>query len=145
MYAIYYKHFTCECKICGRNITNKSNLKRHLSEQHDLIDIDREVPRESLPIFPCHICMNQFKRKSTLIEHMVVHKEKRLRYEYDQCEETFYSVNNLRSHQKIVFILTQFGINHINHVTMSRAIPFVSHLLGNAVIFFELAVSQINL
>ena len=101
MYSIHYKHFACECKICGRNITSKSNLKRHLSEQHDFIDIGREVPRESLQIFPCDICMKQFKRKTTLIEHMEIHKEKRTRYQCDQCEETFYSVKNLRSHKNL--------------------------------------------
>ena len=133
MYAVHYKHFACECKICGRNITSKSNLKRHLSEQHDLINIDREVPREFLTNFPCDICRKQFKRKTTLMEHMEIHREKRTRYQCDQCEETFSLVKNLRSHKNLHSNEGKVYPCHICKVEFLRNTNLKEHMKTHAV------------
>ena len=101
MYAVHYKRAACECKVCGKKIANKSNLKRHICEQHKLLNIDRELPRESFKIFMCQVCLKQFNRKSTLNDHMKVHDQKRLRYECNQCTETFSMLKSLRRHQKL--------------------------------------------
>ena len=101
MYTVHYKRAVCECRICGRNITNKSNLKRHLCEQHNLLNLEREVPRESFEKFQCDVCFKHFNRKATLNNHMIVHEQRRMRYECDQCDETFSLIKNLRRHQKL--------------------------------------------
>ena len=45
MFEVHYKLFMCQCQVCGENITKKANLKRHLEEQHGIINTDRHVPR----------------------------------------------------------------------------------------------------
>ena len=101
MYTVHYKRDVCECRICGRNITNKSNLKRHLCEQHNLLNLERELPRESFEKFQCDVCFKHFNRKATLNNHIIVHEQRRMRYECDQCDETFSLIKNLRRHQKL--------------------------------------------
>ena len=100
MFDVHYKQSTCQCAVCGENFTKKANLKRHLEEQHDIINTDRHVPKEQLKDFICSICGSHFIRKSILIDHMKVHDEKRIKYECSHCQETFSSLTNLKRHEK---------------------------------------------
>ena len=101
MYTVHYKRIACQCNICGQNITKKSNLKRHLAEQHQVINTDRELPRESLNRYECEVCLKQFKRKTALISHMEIHKAGRKQYECNQCGGKFATMSNLGLHQKL--------------------------------------------
>ena len=98
--TIHYRRDECECKLCGMQITRKSNLKRHLAEQHGMIDVERELYRESLKVFTCNVCKKQFKRKFHLYEHEKIHRDIRERYSCNECEETFISIYTLRRHKK---------------------------------------------
>ena len=100
MFEVHYKQSLCQCTVCGENITKKANLKRHLEEQHGIINTERHVPREQLKSFICQICGSTFKRKSNMIEHMKVHDKNRIRYKCSQCQETFSLLTNLKRHEK---------------------------------------------
>ena len=101
MFEVHYKLFMCQCQVCGENITKKANLKRHLEEQHGIINTDRHVPREQLKSFSCQVCGKHFIRKSNMNEHMQVHDMNQVRYECSQCHETFAFFKSLKRHKKI--------------------------------------------
>ena len=101
MHEVHYRQFTCQCSICGKELSKQSNLKRHLQEQHDIYDMNRELPREISKSFICLKCGTKFLRKSNLLEHVKIHDEKRTRYKCSHCEDTFSVLRNLRRHERI--------------------------------------------
>ena len=97
---VHEKKDSCFCKICVKEISFSSNLKRHYREVHGIFDFGRELHKEKLKIYSCNICNNRFKRKSHLASHQKIHGKDRIRYKCDECESSFFSIYNLRHHKK---------------------------------------------
>jgi hypothetical protein len=64
---VHEKKDACFCKICLKEISFSSNLKRHYREFHGIFDFGRELHKEK--IYSSNICNNRFKRKSHLASH----------------------------------------------------------------------------
>ena len=128
MFEVHFKHSMCRCKVCGEIITKKSNLKRHLKEQHGIINIDREVTREQLKSFCCEVCGKQFNRKSNMIDHMKIHDTNRIRYECSQCQKVFTLLRNLRHHEKLHTSYIKGYSCHLCNVEFVRKSNLRQHL-----------------
>ena len=96
--TIHFNRDVCECRICGARLVKRFYLKRHLAEQHGVLNFGLSLDREQLPKYTCSICDKEFKRRYHLSEHEKVHQVKK-RYVCDLCEETFSYKSKLTRHK----------------------------------------------
>ena len=90
----------CECKICSMRFTSRFSLKRHLAEQHGVLNIGLSLKRETRQQYICSICGKEFNRRYHLTEHEKNHQETKEEYYCDICGGKFSSKSNLTKHKK---------------------------------------------
>ena len=88
-----------ECRICGTRLNRRFCLKRHLAEQHGVLNFGLSLDRELLTKYMCSICDKAFKRRYHLDEHMKIHEEKNQPHVCDICEATFSYKSKLTRHR----------------------------------------------
>ena len=88
------------CEICGRKFGIDYNLKRHLSEQHNITDFEHSIYPEKGKVFTCKFCDSVFKRKENLKAHELTHVSTD-KFTCDQCGKQFSVNTSLVRHQKI--------------------------------------------
>ena len=91
----------CSCRICGKAISYSSNLKSHYKEVHGVLDLGREICRETYQIHECRVCEKKFKRKSHLTIHLTTHNQERTNYPCPECNNSFVSIHTLKRHKRI--------------------------------------------
>ena len=74
------------CNVCGRQLTQSSDLKRHL-----------RIHSDDLP-FSCTVCFRAFRLKSTLRIHFRKHS-KYEPYACQFCEKSFKTLSHKMHHQ----------------------------------------------
>ena len=97
--TVHFERDTCRCKLCGAKFTRRDNLKRHLGEQHDLINIGLSLDREEIKEFSCSVC-GKFGRKNNLIQHEQIHRSDRTKFECDLCDATFLYKTDVDKHKR---------------------------------------------
>ena len=100
VYAVHDKQDECECAICGQKINRSSDFKRHLVEQHKVIDSDKVVNLKTIDSFKCNVCEKVFLRKGYLETHLKSHSPEGYQYKCDQCSKTFSTKSTLARHQQ---------------------------------------------
>ncbi|XP_013114683.2 transcription factor grauzone [Stomoxys calcitrans] len=110
---------TYSCDICGYRVTGKSALRRHKMSKHplggvveykchlcpkimnSLMTLRRHVryKHETGRNFKCTMCRKDFKRRSSLREHMATHTKDPL-YKCPYCPLKFNSNANMHKHRK---------------------------------------------
>ena len=96
--TVHSSQDACECKLCGKKITRMNNLKRHLAEQHGMLNFKLSLDRENLIQHSCSICEKVFKRRYNLEIHKQVHLDQKPVYECDLCDATFLYRKTLKKH-----------------------------------------------
>lgn len=89
------------CHFCGKSLANKSNLRRHVLNQHS-----EEIgapPNHN--VFTCDHCKCFFSNKSSVKRHIenlhLKMKDTRKSISCFQCEQRFNSIKNLNAHLTI--------------------------------------------
>lgn len=98
--TVHERKHLVRCTICGIEITKSSHLKRHLAEQHSILNVDRVLQKEEAKKFTCEHCTKVFNRQSHLDEHLKTHMDARERFKCDECSSTFTLISNLKRHKK---------------------------------------------
>jgi hypothetical protein len=75
------------CAICGKTVSNKSNLKTH------------EITHTGAKPFQCHECHKFFSKKSNLRTHQLTHTGNKA-FECQECGKFFALKTNLKAHEK---------------------------------------------
>lgn len=78
-----------ECDICGRNFSQRNNLKRHLEEVH----------RTDGMKFECYVCSKVLATGHSLKRHILIHNGPK--YTCDICQREFTRVYELNVHKKL--------------------------------------------
>ena len=86
------------CDECPETFSSKSNLNRHLTEEHDIVNFN--VKRANVDtIFSCYQCNFVTKRKYNLQQHKLkLHRSQSDLTSCDICSKTFKYISNLRRH-----------------------------------------------
>ena len=63
------------CHMCEQKFGTRSNLKRHLMEQHNITQFGNSIYPEEVKVFTCLVCATVFKRKQHLKEHEMTHMD----------------------------------------------------------------------
>ena len=95
---IYHSHENQEenhskeysCDICGKKISHKWGLKKHVSIVH-----------EKLRPHKCEICSKSFSKKDWLKNHIITVHERRRDYHCNECEKRYGTMPELRKHIKM--------------------------------------------
>lgn len=86
------------CQYCSKSLANKSNLKRHILNQHS--EQIGAAPINN--VFTCHHCKSIFSNKSSVKRHIenlhLKDKDTRKSISCFQCEQKFNSIKNLNAH-----------------------------------------------
>ena len=98
IFTVHSSQDACECKLCGKKITRMNNLKRHLAEQHGMLNFKLSLDRENFIQHSCSICEKVFKRRYNLEIHKQVHLDQKPVYECDLCDATFLYRKTLKKH-----------------------------------------------
>ena len=108
----------CTCRLCGKKLSNKPNLERHIASVHC----------KSKP-FSCPTCEKGFQEKAKLERHETTHNNYR-RYKCTKCDRQFKQKEHLKTHDMSVhqklklfsckicnkkFASKQIAITHVNY------------------------------
>ncbi len=89
------------CHYCGKSLANKSNLRRHVLNQHS----EEAGATPSNNLFTCDYCKCCFSNKSSVKRHIenlhMREKDMRKSISCFQCEQRFNSIKNLNAHLTI--------------------------------------------
>jgi uncharacterized Zn-finger protein len=106
--------FNCRESGCGKELSSKYNLKRHV-----------ECCHEGLRRFQCHVCFKLFSSKQNVKEHMFLHEQ-------EEDRETEASVT-VPSHDITIPLLSDMLENSDDYdlkpyVTVVHVYPYVVNL-----------------
>ena len=76
-----------KCKVCSKILSNKYNLKIHISDVH-----------EKQKRFQCHICEKSFAQSNTLRDHKIAIHEKLKPHKCSFCAKRCTFKHNLKKH-----------------------------------------------
>ncbi|XP_055531240.1 uncharacterized protein LOC129722054 [Wyeomyia smithii] len=88
------------CTFCGKGHNTKQDLRIHINNKHN-----------ASHVFPCETCGLQFKRKSILNDHMLIHTNRR-DHKCDKCDKDFMLISALRKHIRTVHDRVRFACEH---------------------------------
>ncbi|XP_053688247.1 zinc finger and BTB domain-containing protein 14-like [Sabethes cyaneus] len=78
------------CSFCGKGHNTKNDLRIHINNRHN-----------ATHFFSCETCGLQFKRKSVLNDHVIIHTNKK-DFKCDKCDKEFMLLSALKKHCKTV-------------------------------------------
>ena len=79
-----------QCELCGKILSSKKNLKKHLKLHSDVRN------------YICKICNKSYKRSDHLKRHMITHEPQPNYYECELCLKRFCLNYHLKSHMENV-------------------------------------------
>eukprot|EP00112_Aurelia_sp_Birch-Aquarium-sp1_P016410 Seg3718.2 transcript_id=Seg3718.2/GoldUCD/mRNA.D3Y31 product="Zinc finger protein Xfin" protein_id=Seg3718.2/GoldUCD/D3Y31 len=113
---IHERGFRYPCSVCGHRFNQASNLKRHMTTNHDMADfkppfqcdmcvqsfltqeiLDKHRARHSRGVFCCKKCGMVFPNRNQLTDHNRL-DHKRIRFECHHCDAVFPYGNKLKLH-----------------------------------------------
>ena len=87
-----------QCELCGKILSNKKNLKKHLKLHSNVRN------------YICKICNKSYKRSDHLRRHMISHHPETNYYECELCLKQFSLNSHLTSHMKNVHGQTKLKV-----------------------------------
>ena len=90
-----------QCELCGKILSNKKNLKKHLKLHSDVRN------------YICKICNKSYKRSDHLKRHMITHEPEPNFYECELCLKRFCLNYHLKSHMEKVHRQKQIKVLNV--------------------------------
>ena len=90
-----------ECEDCGEQFTVKRNLKRHIKDQHNIVNFNFDFSTDE--DFACDTCELIVKRKDNFNQHKeTTHRDTAAQnsYECSHCDKTYLQPDALKRHKK---------------------------------------------
>ncbi|XP_053687087.1 zinc finger protein 43-like [Sabethes cyaneus] len=84
------------CSFCGKKHNTKQDLRLHINNRHN-----------AAHFYSCETCGLQFKRKSVLNDHVLIHSNRR-DYKCDKCDKAFVRPATLKLHRQTVHDKVRF-------------------------------------